>query len=407
MEARISRDFENQFTFPDGTTRWFELRVRPVPAGICIYSADIEVRKRPQPLGQRIRQLFHLLLALVALSSAVGAQSPFRLAVVPGWLVLPEGRTAIGSMHGDVAVSRADEVYISVEGSVTQRFAVLGPSPGLQVYSADGRYLRNVEQAPSDLHGFVIHRDPDGTEFIYGARLAGSPAQADQTRARLDQQVIIKMRLDGTVVMTVPAARIPDQFKNTTDDGHRYLRLTGIDVAPNGDIYVSDGYASDYVHRFDKRGTYVASFGGKQPPYGFRTLHKLVVDTRFSPARLLATDRENGRLVHLSLDGRFLGVVAEGLLRPAAMAIYKDVAAVPELRGRVSVIDKTGRTIAVLGANDVAEDVNNNRTEPSRWKPDMVTAPHGVAFTRDGDLLVSEFNLFGRVHRFAAARADR
>jgi len=58
MEERISRDIENQFTFPDGTTRWFELRVRPVPAGICIYSADIESRKRPQPLGQRIRQLF-------------------------------------------------------------------------------------------------------------------------------------------------------------------------------------------------------------------------------------------------------------------------------------------------------------------------------------------------------------
>jgi hypothetical protein len=27
-------------------------------AGICIYSADIETRKRPQPFGHRIRQLF-------------------------------------------------------------------------------------------------------------------------------------------------------------------------------------------------------------------------------------------------------------------------------------------------------------------------------------------------------------
>jgi len=58
MEERISRDVENQFTFPDGSTRWFELRIRPVPAGICIYSADIEARKRPQSIGQRIRQLF-------------------------------------------------------------------------------------------------------------------------------------------------------------------------------------------------------------------------------------------------------------------------------------------------------------------------------------------------------------
>jgi PAS domain S-box-containing protein len=58
MEKRTSEVIENQFTFPDGSTQWFELRIRPVPAGICIYSADIESRKRPQPFGQRLRQLF-------------------------------------------------------------------------------------------------------------------------------------------------------------------------------------------------------------------------------------------------------------------------------------------------------------------------------------------------------------
>ena len=58
MEQRVSRDIENQFTFPDGTSRWFELRIRPVPAGICIYSSDVEARKRPQSFGQRLRQLF-------------------------------------------------------------------------------------------------------------------------------------------------------------------------------------------------------------------------------------------------------------------------------------------------------------------------------------------------------------
>ncbi len=58
MQERIGRDIENQFTFPDGSTRWFELRIRPVPAGICIYSADIEARRRPRPIVQRFRRLF-------------------------------------------------------------------------------------------------------------------------------------------------------------------------------------------------------------------------------------------------------------------------------------------------------------------------------------------------------------
>ena len=58
MEQRTSAVVENEFTFPDGTRQWFELRIRPVPAGICIYSADIEHRKRPKPLVQRFLKLF-------------------------------------------------------------------------------------------------------------------------------------------------------------------------------------------------------------------------------------------------------------------------------------------------------------------------------------------------------------
>ena len=92
------------------------------------------------------------------------------------------------------------------------------------------------------------------------------------------------------------------------------MRLTSIAVAPSGDIYAADGYASDYIHRFDKIGKYIKSFGGKDAPYGFKTMHQLAVDTRFTPARLIACDRANGRVVHLSLDGELLGVVAKDLL---------------------------------------------------------------------------------------------
>jgi hypothetical protein len=105
----------------------------------------------------------------------------------PAWLKLPEGRTEIGSMHGDIALSAAGEVYLSVEGTVKQRYAILGPNPGIQVYSLDGKYLRNVPNAPFDLHGFLI-RQESGGEFIYGVRLAAGATAADQSRADLDQQ---------------------------------------------------------------------------------------------------------------------------------------------------------------------------------------------------------------------------
>jgi hypothetical protein len=48
------------------------------------------------------------------------------------------------------------------------------------------------------------------------------------------------------------------------------------------------------------------------------------MDTRFEPVRIIATDRLNDRVVHLSLDGTFLGVVNDELLLPAALAIDGD-----------------------------------------------------------------------------------
>ena len=68
MVERSSEILENQFTFPDGSTRWFELRIQPVPEGICVYSSDIEARKRREaaasaahdrpPVFERIRHFF-------------------------------------------------------------------------------------------------------------------------------------------------------------------------------------------------------------------------------------------------------------------------------------------------------------------------------------------------------------
>jgi len=53
MEERIPQLFESEFTFPDGRTRWFELRVQPAPEGICIYTTDIDERKRRAAVSSR------------------------------------------------------------------------------------------------------------------------------------------------------------------------------------------------------------------------------------------------------------------------------------------------------------------------------------------------------------------
>ncbi len=48
MTTRAPAFFENLFTYPDGSERWFELRIAPVPQGVCIYSLDIDDRKKAE-----------------------------------------------------------------------------------------------------------------------------------------------------------------------------------------------------------------------------------------------------------------------------------------------------------------------------------------------------------------------
>jgi hypothetical protein len=208
------------------------------------------------------------------------------------------------------------------------------------------------------------------------------------------------MTLDGKVVLTIPSSAFPESLKvRNARSGQLALALTDVIVGPGGDLYVSDGYASDVIHRFDRTGKYLTSFGGKKEPYGFSTLHKLAIDTRFKPARLIACDRANNRVVHLSLEGEFLGVVAKDLLLPAAIVIYRDYAIVGELRGRVTVLDKSGAAVRQIGMNTDA-GVGGNQIPPELWRLGTFGAPHGVAVNEHGDLFVSEFNAFGRVHRF-------
>jgi hypothetical protein len=44
--------------------------------------------------------------------------------------------------------------------------------------------------------------------------------------------------------------------------------------------------------------------------------------------------------------------------------------------------------------------VGGNQVPPEQWRPGFVVSPHGVALNARGDLFVSEFSRFGRVHRF-------
>lgn len=312
-----------------------------------------------------MRPFLSLALSAIAAVGLTAADVAYEFA--PNALTPPPGKETIGNGHGEIAVDSAGNIYVSVQ-----------EKDGLQVYSPEGKFLRNVPNAPDSLHGFVIRKDGD-QDVIYAAVLKESR--------------VLKMKLDGTVLLEIPKASFP------ADKGG--LKLTGLDVASNGDIYVVDGYGKSWIFVFDKDGKFKTSFGGPVAPWNLNNTHKLFVDHRFSPERLFLCDRGNNRIMHLALDGSVIGVIQDkDLRRPSSASFHGDLVCIAEIAGRVSVLDKDGKTVAQLGTNDTPGQTNTPGVKPADWKDNVVTSPHGITFDAKGNIMETEWNNFGRVLRW-------
>ncbi|HEX3135490.1 MAG TPA: hypothetical protein VHX44_18145 [Planctomycetota bacterium] len=287
----------------------------------------------------------------------------------PSALTPPPGKDTIGNGHGEIRVDSAGNFYVSVDGQ---------KEGGLQVYSPEGKFLRYVPNTPSSLHGFVI-RQEDGQDVIYAAVLG--------------QSRVLKLKTDGTVLLEIPKSAFP------ADKGD--LKLTSVDVAPNGDLYIVDGYGKDWIFVFDKAGTFKTVLGGRGEPLKLSNAHKIFFDPRFDPPRLLVCDRGNNRILHVALDGTLISVFADKeLRRPSSASFHGDYVCIAEIAGRVSVFDKEGKQIAKLGVNDTQGQTNTPKVEPKDWKDDVVTSPHGITFDAKGNIFETEWNQWGRVLRW-------
>jgi|GEM_PF-2010799 PAS domain S-box-containing protein len=61
MDTRVAAEVENPFTYPDGSSGNFSLRIRPIPEGVLILSVEITERRRAEKQLAHTTRLYHLL----------------------------------------------------------------------------------------------------------------------------------------------------------------------------------------------------------------------------------------------------------------------------------------------------------------------------------------------------------
>ncbi|MBI1346846.1 6-bladed beta-propeller [bacterium] len=287
---------------------------------------------------------------------------------VPGWGLGDDGKSQIGPTHGSVVIDKAGNIYTSAQ-------------IGVFVFNPEGKIVRRfIGDQYSNIHDMEI-RDEGDAEFIYGARNAAAEG--------------IKFHAEtGDIQLTL---------KYPEESGLKLTKFapTAITVAPNGEIYLSDGYASNHIFKFDKTGKYVSHFGVKgNGMKEFNTAHGMTLDTRYDPPRLLICDRNHtpkGRLLHYTLEGEFLEEVVTGLGMPTSVAIQGDYVSVPDLHGRLVILDKSNTIMAVLGHNPDPSKRGSFNVPQEQWIEGLFSGTHGSFWDKDGNLYVQDWNTSGRI----------
>jgi hypothetical protein len=77
---------------------------------------------------------------------------------------------------------------------------------------------------------------------------------------------------------------------------------------------------------------------------------------------------------------------------------------VAELEGRVTVFDGSNQVVAHLGDNPDPKHWANYRVPVDQWQEGIFNAPHGIAFDKDGNLFVMDWNASGRISRLDLVR---
>jgi len=288
-------------------------------------------------------------------------QGDLKYTTVPGWGKIP-GNDYIGSTHGGIVVDKTGKVYVSTDGK-----------NNLVVYSEDGKFIKSFGPETRRIHGMNIAEE-NGVEHIYAAAMGK----------------VHKISLDGKIVMSIDGSK---------QEGHKWKKATAVAVAPNGDIFIADGYGSSIIFKYDKTGKFIKQIGGKGKKDGqFVTSHGLAVDNR-NPEKpmLVVCDRENRRIQLLDLDGNFIKVATTDLRRPCSLSIWGDYVAVAELQGRVVILDKDYKVASKIGDNPDKKLWARFPAAPEVWQGGIFTAPHGVSFDHKGNLYVMDWNKWGRI----------
>jgi DNA-binding beta-propeller fold protein YncE len=256
----------------------------------------------------------------------------------------------------------------------------------VQVYSPDGHLVKAWGQEPG------LFKNPHTVRFDS----AGNLWLVDTTH-----QTVRRFSTDGKVLQTIGT---PNQ---AGEDETHMNQPNDVAIAPNGDLYVSDGYGNNRIVVFDKNGKFIRAWGKLgQGPGEFSQPHSIVLDSK---GRVYVADRNNARIQIFDAKGKFLAEW-KNIITPWALAVTKndEIYAVGSSPMLWSEVPPSQAYLATPPKDELFMKLDTEGRLRQLWtfpkgdKPGELDWAHSIAVAPDGTIYFAEV-MGHRAQRFVPA----
>ncbi|TAD87002.1 MAG: 6-bladed beta-propeller [Bacteroidetes bacterium] len=248
------------------------------------------------------------------------------------------------------------------------------------VYNRKGKIINSWGTTFPGAHGLSIINE-NGTEYLW---------IADN-----DLHKVFKTTLDGRVVLTISYPADAGLY-----GAEKEFVPTETTVAPNGDVYIADGYGKDYVLVYDATGKFKFSFGGKGTGDAFlKNAHGITLDDRKPGApTLLVTSREQHCFKRYTLDGKYLATIpvpGAWVCRPVIKgqnlyaAVLQSENALWKRSGFITILDEFDKVVSNPGGS---APLANGAVGAYQQTFAGFSYPHDVCVDDDGNIFLAQWN---------------
>ena len=230
-------------------------------------------------------------------------------------------------------------------------------------------------------HGLSIF-DENGTDVLF---------IADNNRNQ-----VIKTSIEGKVLLTLDYPKDAGIYDKATE-----FVPTETAVAPNGDIYIADGYGKDYIIQYNYKGEYIRHWGGSgNEDHHLKNAHGICYDNRDkNNPTLIVSSRQQQAFKRYTLDGQYINTIplpGAWVCRPVIKGDYLYAAVLMshvrpmQQSGFITILDKNDRVVSNIAGSEPT--YNNGKLDEMYQTIRAFQYPHDVCVDDEDNLYVAQWN---------------